>query len=453
MALLPVVAVGDPGHVRHHNVTHAYLGNPAGLPEIFRGDQGHPSWHTAIDAALGLSTQDISTAAAHAAAHNAIHPLVLVGPIGTVGPHAGIVAPGGAVSVSPGAGTIQAAIAANPDGTVFRCLVGSYPLSSRCEPKTGQQFYFENGATITGGGTLANGFFDVGSRNDVGIFNGTFSGFTDRSILNGSSSGWEIAHNDISGGVYSLGHFSGAFVHHNKCHDTSDGPVTGFQSVGAVVEDNELGPNVGLGNGQKWVGTTNLRVARNRSFDNGRTGIWLDFSNEGAVIEWNLVEDCAQNGIENEASGHVTGPIIRYNYVRNNLRDGLFISGGANTDAYGNTFETNAAESSNFAEMKMYVNQPQITAGKDLFDNYVHDNRVVTTPSRWAALYIADANPANRPVDEARYIDNTANNRFDFNIYDLTSLSFGHFWWWRTVYTWAGWRALAHVQDEHSFAA
>jgi hypothetical protein len=454
MPLLPVVAVGNPGHVRHHNASHAWFGNPPGLPVIARGDSGHNQWHAALDAGLGLSLQDISTAAAHAAAHNNIHPLITVGPIGTVGPHAGIVAPGGAVSISPGAGTIQAAIAANPDNTIFKCLNGSYPLSSRCEPKTGQQFYFENGATITGGGTLANGFFDVGSRNNVKIFNGTFSGFTDRSILNGSSSGWEIANNDCSGGVYALSHFSSAFVHHNKCHDTSDGPIGGFQSVGASVKDNELGPNVGGGNGQKWVGTTNLWVARNRSFQNGRTGIWLDFSNEGAIIEWNLVEDCGEHGLENEASGHTTGPIFRYNHVRNNDGTGLFISGGANTNAYGNTFENNVLAVAGFAEIQMYVNQAQINAGKDLFGNYAHDNLIIPKVGGRASVMNVDANEAARPTDTLRYIDNTANNRYDYNIYDLSNVPTGsHFWWWRTAYTWGGWRALAHIQDEHSFAA
>jgi parallel beta-helix repeat protein len=394
---------------------------------------------------------------------------VLEGPRSPVGPRLLTEIPSfpasGLVTMAPGAATIQDAITANGDNTKFLCEFGAYNLSSRCNPKAGQQFWFENGATITNGAALADAFFDLGTRNNVKVINGTFSGFSNSAINNAASSGWEMAYNDISGvsQTYGANHYNTSWVHHNNFHDLADGPLRGYQSQNAVVEDNVMGPNVGTSNGQKWVQTDGLIVRHNRSHGNVRTGLWFDYQNYNMLVEYNLVENCGSQGMWIEANG-ATQPgapvftnIIRFNHVRNNEESGILLAGSTNTEIYGNRVENNQTVASEgfTSEIRAYINDEHVTSQlSDLADNSIHDNTVVTPSStKTACTLFADANEALRPPDPNSYINNTKRNYFDYNTYDLTNVAAGdHFLWWRTFYTWAEWRALAVAPDANSTA-
>lgn len=114
MPILPTgLTTTSRDHLFHHEAIHASLG---GDDTLDQGQGGHLASHNTIHAAVGQGLPTgltRFTREEHVIFHNTIHPQIVVGPRGTVGPNASVVAPEGFVSVSAGAGTIQAAITAN----------------------------------------------------------------------------------------------------------------------------------------------------------------------------------------------------------------------------------------------------------------------------------------------------------------------------------------------------
>lgn len=473
MTLPTSIADGDPGFTDHHNEIHDLLPEgilPTGLVEdVSTGHRAHHEKLHRMLPGLGLPI-DVrnSTAADHENYHEIIHTWFNaqspVGIRGTVGPRDPALIPeyptSGLVTVAPGAGTIQAAITANGDGTKFQLQAGTYSLNSYPNPKTGQEFWGEEGVTITGGGTRDTGFKDVGDTPDVKIMNCTFTGFVggtynDRAaimLVTGatSSTDWEIAYNEISGdttnGRYAIhgGSADRLWVHHNKLHDFKESCINGFESDDCVSEDNEL-YNAGLLNGQKWVKQTRNTVRHNHIHDMNNTSCWHDFNNTGCVIEWNLIEDGpGGDGVELEISGSVPTNYVRFNHIRNVAGSAVFLSSASHTEIYGNRLENNGAIIfvGDACEIHMFVKQVGIDQGHDLKNNYAHDNFIhPRTDGSHAKGSQMNFTPSDLPTDQTPYLTNTKNNVWNHNTYELLSVGAGnHFRWGTTAQTWATWR-------------
>jgi parallel beta-helix repeat protein len=351
--------------------------------------------------------------------------------------------PGPGIQVRPGE-SIQAAVNANPGGTVFRILAGVHRRQS-VVPKSGNQFLGEPGAILDGERAAVYAF-------DRGGDNVTIKGLVIRnyntpvqmgSIRGDGTRGWVVDSNEVTesrGGGIRLGHKMKVRwnnVHHN--HQL--GLAGGGDSV--LVEGNEIAFNNWLkennwgweAGGTKFTFSRWLVVRNNYSHDNWGPGLWTDIDNIYTTYEGNRIEDNAGPGIYHEISYNA---IMRNNTIKRNGFDfsgwiwggGIQISASQNVEVYGNTLEDN----------RMGVSVVEQARGSGAYgpyvtrNNYVHDNTIRQSSGQTGAA----SDTGNLTIFYG------GGNRFENNDYVVSSTIRAPFAWGGALRTWSEWRAAGH---------
>jgi parallel beta-helix repeat protein len=446
-------------HAADHNTIHATVG--LSLPtNLTITSAGHLAHHNTIHGAadLGLPTNITQGATGHIAAHTAISGWMAQATAGIRGAYGQQLStanvpgwPGSFTSSHSTFSSLQSAVNAAGTGRKFE-ITASMAFTATIAPHASDEFWFDPGVTITMSGGPLQAIAASGANN-VKVMNGKFVGFNDAFINSTGSTGWEVAYCELDGNdVTTYGTNVVKWVHHNKVHRLRGDAWASYQLVDGIIEDNEYGPSMTSaigGQGNKIVQTVRMKYRHNWIHDIGPTttdvsdGIWLDFKNWDAIVEWNLVADCAGYGINLEANYQANDSFtntLRYNTVRNSGLSGINLSGSSHTNIYQNVFSNNSLVSGS-GETSMGINQGQIDSqGAELKENYVHHNQITTKnpTSLWAARLYIDATI----TDPTPYRDNTKHNNWDYNSYDVPSPT-GNYWRWDTTNkTFAQWQAL-----------
>ena len=207
-------------------------------------------------------------------------------------------------------------------------------------------------------------------------------------------------------------------VHHN-------GGV-GFAGSGddILVENSESSYNGAIyephweAGGSKWAFTRNLVVRNNFSHHNFGTGLWTDIDNYFSLYEGNLVEDNDQSGIFHEISFDA---VIRNNISRRNgtAREfpgwstgaGIEVTTSTNVEIYGNTLVDNWQGITGLDDHRV----TQVGSGGWALRNlYVHDNTITSSLNLRGGGRSGVIDSSGQGA-----FSESANNRYDFNAYDL----------------------------------
>lgn len=285
-------------------------------------------------------------------------------------------------------------------------------------------------ASVAGGAFLATHHFARG----VVIRNLVIERFANPSrtgvIYNTNSPGWVIANTEVR-----LNHGVGV-VHHDKAqirnsdiHHNGQLGLAGYQSVGAVISNNEIAWNAIGGfagweaGGAKYVGTTNLTIRGNYVHGNKHHGLWTDTDNVGTVYARNTIMGNKGMGIFHEAA---FGCIIRSNYIARNGGIGIFVSSSSNVEAFENAVATNR-----LGGIRLFIDG---ASGHDLANNYIHDNVMKMREGTYNGVTTINVG------DPASY-STSKNNRFKHNSYFVPRLRNRYWYWGGTLKTWGQWRA------------
>lgn len=370
------------------------------------------------------------------------------------GPQASQTQPGGSVSVSPGAGTIQAAVAGNAAGTSFWLTAGTYALTGPITPKTGNTFTGQYGAIIDGAGISSSdpntGAFQAHNLDidNVTIKNLLIQNCPQKAIhgFKDSADNWtveycELAHNKVGINAPDNSFVRHCYIHHNVGSDEGSGDLalhgggySAYQSTNTVFEDNEFSFN---GSESKILEANTITFRRNYVHDNAPNGIWFDGENPNSVIEDNTVDDHASEGIFYEVSG---SGVIRGNTIRRSGGSGIFISTSKGVEIYDNVLEDN------YRGIQYYIDCARIgqgIIGFDLADNNSHNNTIrLGATAGIAASVLGSGN-----CDAAAllpYTSGAKNLVFQANTYAASNTT-GAWWYWNGAFkTWAQWQSLGH---------
>lgn len=339
------------------------------------------------------------------------------------------------------AGTsIQAAIDANPTGTVLCIRAGTYRPTSPITPKTNQKLIGEPGVVVNGSGTVPVGIKGWGTGATGVVVRGlVVESFAGDGIQ--ANDGWVVENTEIRYNAES-GIKPGWITRNNNVHHNGRYGMSGlYGSEGSLIENNEIAYNNTAGHdwwdagATKFVSSRNLTVRGNHVHDNDGPGLWTDGNNVFTTYENNRVENNKGSGILVEISYDT---IVRNNVVRGNGFADPYWGGGAGiqsassprVEVYGNTVENNK-------NGILLVQQGDRGAGNLgtylLKDNVVRDNTVRMGTGFSGVFHYGLADPM--PVYT------TWNNRFSGNTYRVPDL--GARWWqWadgeRTRSEWTG---------------
>jgi hypothetical protein len=222
---------------------------------------------------------------------------------------------------------------------------------------------------------------------------------------------------------------SHGIVRGNYVHLQGQLGVSGYGSIGALIEDNEIAFNNTNGfemnwegGGTKFVKTRRLVVRRNWLHHNDGHGLQTDIDNVGTIYKRNRVEDNAGVGILHEISYRAK---IHHNYVARNgfLSDsgldgsGILVASSSDVEVYANTLDRNADG--------LGVKQDARgsgSRGRHVSRNlHAHHNVVVMCEGHSGAIRSSDVGSA---------IFRKRNNRFEKNRYLVESPT-GAWWHWR----------------------
>jgi parallel beta-helix repeat protein len=244
------------------------------------------------------------------------------------------------------------------------------------------------------------------------------------------SPGWVVANSEVARnhGV-GIAHSSAATIRRNDIHHNGQLGLSGYQSVGALVQGNEIAWNAIGGfagweaGGAKYVVTVDLTVRSNYVHHNQHHGLWTNGDNLHTVYEDNTVVANKGVGIIHEEAYDC---IIRGNHVARNGAHGIYISSSSGVEAYGNKLDRNGT-----AGVQMFLDG---ASGYDLTNNFVHDNDLRMLEGTYNGL------STSRVADPTPYFT-SKNNRFEANSYSVPDVS-GRYWIWNGgPRTWSEWRA------------
>ena len=345
------------------------------------------------------------------------------------------------VEIRPGA-SIQAAMDANPSGTVFCIRAGTYRLTSSIVPKSDVQLLGEAGTVLTGGDEASVGIRGWGTGATGVVVRGLV---VERFVRDGiqASDGWVVEFNELrynrQSGLKPGAVTRNNYIHHNGRYGISGG----YGSVDSLVEGNEIAFNNTGGHdwldagATKFITTRGLKVLRNDVHDNDGPGLWTDGNNAGTLIEGNDVHDNAGTGIIHEISYDA---VIRRNSVVNNGHDDSYRLGGAGIQI-SSSRDTEVAENEVLDNRQGIVVAQQGDRGSgplgayEARDNRIHDNRVrMREGFSGAHAYDLD----NR-TEKAFFT--SWGNRFDANTYHVPDPA-RRWWRWSGKRTWLDWRDL-----------
>ncbi len=357
-----------------------------------------------------------------------------------VGPQRDLGCPPRAVTISPGA-DIQVAVDANPRGTAFCLLAGTWDITSPIVPKSGDSFIGRYGATLDASSWQTTdpnqGVFTAHNLNidNVTIRNLVIRDSPQRGIhaFRDFSDGWVIDHNEIRGCRMGIHHGNFFRISHNAINDNWQYGIGGFRSMGSLIEGNEFAFNAsryrsypGDSATSKWAMTRDTIVRRNLFHDNHWSAIWFDGQNTRALIENNMVWGNGGNGIFYEVSDR---GVIRNNTVVDSGARNIYLSEAFDTEVY----ENSVAEAPR--GIALFQDGQRIEEGT-LGDNYVHDN-AVRVPAGGLAVTLTCTNMGSASCSTYSI---SRGNRFDGNRYVVPDPAEAWWYWDQSSRTWDGWR-------------
>lgn len=330
----------------------------------------------------------------------------------------------GAVTISPGA-SIQDAVDANPDGTTFILSPGEY-RGQIVSPRNGNVFVGSPGAVLVGDGASA-AFIGSGVNGVVieGLeIRGYEPGHEAAAIRSSDGSrGWTIRENEITDivgiavNVATEWQVIGNHLHHNTQY--------GIRGAGGdiLIEGNEISFNNQSGatnpyccaGGTKFVHVSGLILRNNYVHHNVGPGLWVDGFSTNTLYEGNTVVANTHAGIKHEISCNA---VIRDNYAEGNgfgvphwvEGGGIVVMNSPNVEVVGNTVVNNNDGIGGInADRDVPEGHP---CPLELRDLYVHNNMVVMEEGHSG---IADSLNAD--------VFTEWNNRFENNSYELGSNS------------------------------
>jgi hypothetical protein len=292
-------------------------------------------------------------------------------------------APEGAVTVEPGT-DLSALTRSSPAGTTFWLSPGTHTLApdqfGQVIPKDGDVYLGAPGAVLDGRGINRAAFTQQAA--DVVIRGLTIRGFVadqDQGVVNHDSGPrWVIEGNvieDNDGAAMMAG--NGQRVLGNCLRDNGQFGINAYRFGGLsdlVIEDNEITgnntddwetqvPGCGCSGGAKFWAVDGADIRGNWVHHNNGAGLWADTNNNDFIIEGNLIEDNAAEGLFYELS---------YNLVvsGNTFRRNMLVHGARR-----------AARGDNFPVAAVYISEsggdPRIPARTDMIDirgNMFSDN-------------------------------------------------------------------------------
>jgi PKD repeat protein len=301
--------------------------------------------------------------------------------------------PPAGVEVFPGQ-SIQAAVDANPPGTVFILKSGVH-RRQQVVPKDDNEFHGESGSVLDGEGVteFAFGSFGIpGAR--VLVRQLEIRNYAPRELMFGAIQGdnsvdWRVEDNfihSVSGVGVRLG--EGMVVRNNRTVDNDNLGIGGYRVRGALVEGNEISGNGFAGrsgeySGLKIVAGWDLVLRGNHVHDNWGRGLWLDTDIFDALVEDNLVVANEKEGIWLEV---VCGAVVRSNRSEGNgfgeaaqsywpTPAGIQVVNGTDVEIYENVVRDNR----NGIAVAGAVGYPTHDCVPDLRNVWVHDNEIRMT--------------------------------------------------------------------------
>jgi parallel beta-helix repeat protein len=268
-------------------------------------------------------------------------------------------------------------------------------------------------------------------------------------------SGWIVQNNEIR-----FNHGRGVYVAsysqllNNYSHDNGQMGMGG-SGTNILVQGNEIAHNIDYTGtdcgwecgGFKFAFTDGLVVRGNNVHDNAGPGMWTDLSNIRTLYENNTVTNNTGAGLFHEISYSAT---IRNNTIKNNgafapddwLWNGqIQISTSQDVEAYGNIIEVNSATNGNGIMLiqQNRSNDACIYGPCKVANNYIHDNHITVTGTRWHAT-------SGAAQDYTGFGDAYAassNNRFAGNHYHVSDVNSSAYWQWMYDFrTFAGFKSF-----------
>ena len=327
--------------------------------------------------------------------------------------------PAGAVTIAAGA-NIQAAIDANPAGTVFQLADGVWHQQV-INPKNGDQFIgAADGGTILTGDDITpelanNGNLNLGTgvlfenitveHYMPGFQQGAISGVFGWTIqdctfeyMGNSGNGLSPGHDSkVIGGHYLYNAGNGISAS-NADNLVINGAVVAYNNTAHLNVDNDTG-------GMKITASNNVQILNSNIHDNYGTGIWADVHDTNWIINGNTVANNSYNGIQWETSdgATITGNTITGNGAGPGMpMEGaaVYISSSGHANVYGNTIVVPGGADG--IVMQTIGRADQVTSQY----NTVHDNTVTFQGSGgmngWRA-YSGGSVGAGNSFDNNRY--------------------------------------------------
>jgi hypothetical protein len=376
------------------------------------------------------------------------------------------------VNLKPG-DNIQAAVDANPKGTVF-CLAAGVYARQFLVPKNGNQFIGQKGATLDGQGVTQYAI-SSGTADHVLVRNLTIKNYT-APVQWGMVNLWGpwaiVQQNEITGATQGAGLWIGQHglaignhIHHNAQEgfkvvndDKGNVPV-----VGVELDSNEIDHNpptqvwfdVGeQGTGKLWY-TENATVWYNNAHDNNGPGFWFDYNNNNALV-WYNKSNRNWNGVELEISynASVIGNDLTGNGVTTWCPGWYFTCGAVSVENSGGVEGGIIEIAYNLIQPDQYgrsvplreQNRGTGSHGPWLVRNvWVHHNSIDVSKG----LAEAQVGATNDNGDTAMFAP-AANIRFDYNAY-VYGANFWFSWLNNGWLTWQQWQQYG--QDLNSTSA
>ncbi len=357
---------------------------------------------------------------------------------------------GDRVDIYPG-DNVSGILAAHPQGTTFLMHSGVYKRVTLM-PKSGQTIIGQNGAILDGEGRTADGVGRA-NANNITIRNLTIRNYTDKCIdwgAQGAGLNWTIEDTEVSYCLTGIkvkkgGTYKNNYVHHNRKYGMNGNGVN-LTVVGNEIAYNRTDKSQDLGDsgGTKFLRTERLVIRSNHVHDNYGHGIWVDGSNQGALIEKNKVTNNERVGIFHELG---FSPTIRNNTVKGNghktdgkaaAGSGILVLATKDANVYGNTVTGNRnGIMAKWNDLKPGRATDNLTGEKFYLKNLnVHNNVIAMNVGTTGIADLSNAKNA---------YTSSWNNRFAGNSYTLGSSS-GKFFRWKETITYAQWKQI-HPSD------
>ncbi|MGH3118426.1 MAG: right-handed parallel beta-helix repeat-containing protein, partial [Gaiellales bacterium] len=366
-------------------------------------------------------------------------------------PQSTITCPAGATNLSPG-DDIDAIINRAPSGTSFCVRAGIHYLSAHIVPKSGQTIVGEFGAVIDGSQMVPRDPMDDaiiwGSQTNAGgvtirnlvVRNLTGGHYVCVAVYNNPLPGWTIEHNELANCQIGVVGGVSTIIRNNSIHDNIQYGVSGYQSSGVTVQNNEFFRNYlclchpSDGGASKFVGTSNNSFIGNYIHDNGGNGIWFDTKNTGVLIDGNTVSVNMKYGKAISMEQNNGPAVIRNNTITvgSGGEVAIRLNNSSNVQIHNNTITT--ASLSGGGAINVFFDASR--TGWDTANNQITNNTISLQGSATIIVGVTCSN-----VSDCSPYWTTKGNLFQGNTYHVPSWT-GRNWALSSSVAWPTWQAV-----------